>query len=81
MGTFLTAPDLVGMVIGFLLLDERDTQTLDALRVTPLSMRRYLAYRISAPLLIAKVTTLFGYRLVALTPLPLLRERHQPQTP
>ena len=42
-GYLMTAPGIVGMVVGFLLLDERDERTLSALRVTPLSMRRYLA--------------------------------------
>ena len=50
-GYLMTAPGLVGMVIGFLLLDERDARTLQALRVTPLGMRRYLAYRIALPLI------------------------------
>jgi hypothetical protein len=31
----MTAPGMVDMVIGFLLLDERDARTLAALRVTP----------------------------------------------
>ena len=51
-GYLMTAPGIVGMVIGFLLLDERDARTLLALRVTPLSMRRYLAYRVALPLLV-----------------------------
>ena len=51
-GYLMTAPGIVGMVIGFLLLDERDAHTLTALRVTPLSMRRYLAYRVTVPLLL-----------------------------
>jgi fluoroquinolone transport system permease protein len=37
-GYLMTAPGIVGMVIGFLLLDERDARTLTALRVTPLSI-------------------------------------------
>ena len=69
-GYLMTAPGIVGMVVGFLLLDERDTRTLAALRVTPVSMRRYLAYRISVPLLVAAATTLLGYRLIEITPLP-----------
>jgi fluoroquinolone transport system permease protein len=68
-GYLMTAPGIVGMVIGFLLLDERDARTLLALRVTPLSMRRYLAYRITAPLAAGTVATLLGYALVGLTPL------------
>ena len=41
-GYLLTAPGMIGFVIGFLLLDERDAGTLRALRVTPLSIRHYL---------------------------------------
>ena len=66
----MTAPGIVGMVIGFLLLDERDAQTLKALRVTPLSIRRYLAYRITLPLLVGTGTTLVGYPMIGISPLP-----------
>ena len=69
-GYLMTAPGIVGMVIGFLLLDERDARTLTALRVTPLSIRRYLAYRVSVPLLVATATTLLGYGLIKISPLP-----------
>jgi fluoroquinolone transport system permease protein len=69
-GYLMTAPGIVGMVIGFLLLDERDARTLMALRVTPLSMRRYLAYRIALPLTFGTLATLAGYPLVGITPLP-----------
>jgi fluoroquinolone transport system permease protein len=72
MGGFLmTAPGMVGMVIGFLFLDERDARTLTALRTTPLSMREYLAYRVAVPLLLGTASTLIGYPLTGLTPLPL----------
>ena len=70
-GYLMTAPGIVGMVIGFLLLDERDARTLAALRVTPLSMRRYLAYRIALPLLVGTVSTLVGYPVIGISPLPL----------
>lgn len=69
-GYLMTAPGVVGMVVGFLLLDERDARTLTALRVTPLSMRRYLAYRVALPLLVGTVSTLAGYPLAGITPLP-----------
>jgi fluoroquinolone transport system permease protein len=69
-GYLMNAPGIVGMVIGFLLLDERDARTLTALRVTPVSVRRYLAYRISFPLFVATATTLLGYPLIEITPLP-----------
>jgi len=69
-GYLMTAPGIVGMVIGFLLLDERDGRTLMALRVTPLSMRRYLAYRIALPLIVGTLATLACYPLIGITPLP-----------
>jgi hypothetical protein len=56
-GYLMTAPGMVGMVIGFLL-DERDARTLTALRTTPLSMRQYLAYRVALPLLLGTASTL-----------------------
>jgi fluoroquinolone transport system permease protein len=70
-GYLMTAPGLVGMVIGFLLLDERDARTLAALRTTPLSMRQYLTYRVALPLLVGTASTLISYPLSGLTPLPL----------
>ena len=68
-GYLMTAPGMVGMVIGFLLLDERDARTLMALRVTPLSMQQYLAYRIALPLLLGTAATIIGYPLTGMTPL------------
>jgi len=70
-GYLMTAPAMVGMVIGFLFLDERDARTLTALRTTPLSMRQYLAYRVALPLLLGTASTLIGYSLTGLTPLAL----------
>lgn len=46
-------------------------RTLFALRVTPLSMRRYLAHRVMLPLLFGTASTLVGYPLIGVTPLPL----------
>lgn len=70
-GYLMTAPGIIGMVTGFLLLDERDARTLSALRVTPMSMRQYLALRMTLPLLLGIASTLVGYPVVGLTPLPL----------
>lgn len=68
-GYLMTAPGMIGFVIGFLLLDERDAGTLRALRVTPLSMRDYLAYRIAGPVVVGTVSTLIGYPLTGITPI------------
>lgn len=51
-------PSMVGYVIGFLLLDQRDEGTLTALLVTPLSLARYLAYRLVWPMLGSVIVTI-----------------------
>jgi fluoroquinolone transport system permease protein len=70
-GYLMTAPGIVGMVVGFMLLDERDARTFSALRVTPLSIRQYLGYRVTVPLIAGTVMTLVAYPLAGLTPMPL----------
>ena len=60
----LITPQLAGYVIGFLLLDERDDGTLTALQVTPLTMNRYLAYRLTVPVVIG-VASIFVVLLLA----------------
>jgi fluoroquinolone transport system permease protein len=50
-------PILIGVMVGFLLLDERDEQTLQALLVSPLPLRLYLAYKVAAPMLLSVVLT------------------------
>ena len=67
----MTAPGLIGTVIGFLLLDERDDRMLTALMVTPASAAGHLAYRITIPLMSGFVITIAGYRLIGLMPVPL----------
>lgn len=54
----LLTPYLAGLVIGFLLLDQRDDGTLTALQVTPLSLNGYLLYRLTMPMLLSMVMTL-----------------------
>jgi fluoroquinolone transport system permease protein len=71
----LIAPAIVGFISGFLLLDERDDGVLDALRVTPVSMRTLLTYRLGVPLIVGTLVTIVGYpviRLVALPPMTLV---------
>jgi hypothetical protein len=70
-GYLMSAPGMIGFVIGFLLLDERDAGTLKALRVTPLPMRDYLAYRVTGPLVAGTVATVIGYPLAGLSPIDL----------
>jgi fluoroquinolone transport system permease protein len=62
----LMTPMLAGMVIGFLLLDQRDDQTLTALQVTPLTLNGYLVYRISMPIVLSLVITLIIFPMAGL---------------
>lgn len=71
----LLIPMLVGMVTGFLLLDQRDDRTLAALQVTPLPLRTYVAFRLAAPLVVSVAMTLLALPLAGVgapAPLPLL---------
>jgi fluoroquinolone transport system permease protein len=52
----LVAAGMIGTVVGFLLLDQRDDQTLMALMVTPLSLGDYLRYRLSGLMLLTAVS-------------------------
>jgi fluoroquinolone transport system permease protein len=51
--SLLLMPQLLGYVIGFMLLDERDDGTLTVLQVTPLSLERYLLYKLSLPFVVS----------------------------
>jgi fluoroquinolone transport system permease protein len=57
----LQIPFLFGLLVGLLVLDERDDDTLTALRVTPISMAGYASYRGWAAVLLS-----FGYVLISL---------------
>jgi fluoroquinolone transport system permease protein len=45
----LMTPIVFSMLIGFLLLDERDDNTLIALQITPMTIDQYVAYRVWIP--------------------------------
>lgn len=63
-------PQFVGIVFGFLLLDERDQRTMDAMLVTPLLLRTLLAYRVLAAVLLSfamAVATVLIYNPASLT--------------
>lgn len=68
----LLVPYFWGVVVGFLLLDQRDDGTLTALQVTPLSLNGYLLYRLATPMLLSAVTTLAAFPLTGLTQIAFL---------
>lgn len=71
-GYLMAVPSFVGFVVGFLLLDERDDGVFDAMRVTPVSLRSLLTYRIGVPLVAGVLVTALGYTIAGLAPLPVL---------
>ena len=54
----LIMPQLFGSILGFLLLDERDDNTLTALQVTPLSTASFFGYRLLQPAILTILATL-----------------------
>ncbi len=69
----LLVPMLVGMITGFLLLDQRDDRTLSAVQVTPLPLHRYVALRLAVPMLLSVAMTLLALPLAGVgAPGPLL---------
>jgi fluoroquinolone transport system permease protein len=62
----LMPPMLAGIVIGFLLLDQRDDQTMAALQVTPLTLKGYFAYRNILPLVLSFIVTVIVFVLAGL---------------
>ena len=67
----LLTPMLFGMLIGFLLLDEKDSDTLTALQISPLPLSGYALYRLGVPTLLSVLVTLLIYPITNLAPLPL----------
>ncbi|MGH2370620.1 MAG: hypothetical protein ACRDI2_20785, partial [Chloroflexota bacterium] len=61
------APVTAGMIVGFLLLDQRDDDTLTALQVTPLPLSGYLTYRLAAPTMLSLAMTAAMLPLAGLT--------------
>jgi len=70
--TFMT-PSFVGMVMGFMLLDDRDEDILSYMAVTPLSRTGYLVYRIISPVLVSFFLMYIMLFIAGLTPVPVVR--------
>jgi len=62
----LIGPQLSGVIIGFLLLDQRDDGTLTALQVTPLSLNGFLVYRLAVLTALSTLMSLVSVPLVDL---------------
>ncbi|MEL6271373.1 MAG: hypothetical protein AAFR22_16315, partial [Chloroflexota bacterium] len=55
---------LSGTVMGFILIDERDTGTLTAMLVTPVPPGKYILYRVMIPTVIGFVFSVLGLALL-----------------
>jgi fluoroquinolone transport system permease protein len=62
----LAVAGMIGTVVGFLLLDQRDDGTMAALLVTPLTLGDYLRYRFTALLLVSIVLSCIAVPLAGL---------------
>ena len=66
----LIIPQLVGLLVGTLLLDEKDQDTLTALMVTPMPIRTYAFYRALTPALITVLGILVAVPFINILVLP-----------
>jgi hypothetical protein len=64
-------PYIYGTVIGFLVLEDREQQVLDALRTTPLTARGYLRYRGATAYVVSAALGLCSVPVFGLVPVPL----------
>ena len=64
----LMVPQFFGLVMGFLLLDQRDDQTLETLQVTPLSPGQLVAYRLAVPVALSVPMTVIVLALAGVLP-------------
>ncbi|MEM6574985.1 MAG: hypothetical protein AAF736_11985 [Pseudomonadota bacterium] len=65
----LIAPVMVGIIGGLMILDQRDDGVVDAMAVTPLGLKGFLAYRLLLPAVVALLITLLMLGLVNLAPI------------
>ena len=63
----LITPMMMGMLSGFLILDERDENILTFYSVTPLSKSGYLFYRVAMPTIISFLLSFFVFYYIGIT--------------
>lgn len=61
---------LAGMLTGFIVLDEKDDNTIMAMMVTPVPIMWYLVYRIVVPMLVSFLAIIISVHIMNLTVLP-----------
>ncbi len=66
-GNIVFTPCLYSFVIGFMLIEEKESKVLDAIRVSPLPGGMFLSYRLSFAILISLINGLISLPLINLT--------------
>ncbi|MFZ7134299.1 MAG: hypothetical protein ACOWWR_18280 [Eubacteriales bacterium] len=69
---FIMIPAMLGTVMAFLMIDERDSKIYDLLSVTPIGYKGYLFNRMLLPVLFSIVYSLLGYFILNILKLSLL---------
>jgi hypothetical protein len=59
-------PIILGVVVGLLLLDERDERWLIVLRVSPMSLSKYVLFRTAVPVLLSAIVCVFSVHFIGL---------------
>ena len=62
---------LIGVIFGFMLLDEKDDNTLKAMLVTPVSINQYILYRIGVPAVIGFFGVIAAMLIINLAMIPI----------
>lgn len=62
----LITPMVFGMIVGFLLLEQRDNHTLTVLKITPISPLTYLLYSLLMPVIMSFIITVISFYLSGL---------------
>ncbi len=71
-GAIFAGGMLAGMMFGFMLLDEKEDNTLQAMLVTPLPVQHYIAYRIAIPAALAFFVILLDFLIINVALPPVL---------
>ncbi len=66
----LTPAGLIGFVYGFVLIDDRDEGTLQALLVTPMPISMYTLFRIALPILFSVIAVMVCVPIAGIAPVP-----------
>lgn len=62
--TYMMQPMILGMVIGFFMIDEKDAQIFELLRVTPLGFNGYMVNRLLIPVILTNIFMVIAYSLI-----------------